>query len=151
MIEQVAEKLCYQRYGNIWGQTTPDIRNSFLREADGILNLFKAEYPIRYKEEADEIGAFIRRGWISPEHLKMMLDKLIVIEPICEKNSHQLQELLKYSQGGNEDVVLYWCNKCGSVQIDIESDGRFIRTAQAYKPQVQLQADKDKLLDLMGE
>ena len=47
---------------------------------ESLVNLFKTEYPIMYKEEADEVGDFIRRGWISPEHFRIIVDKLTVID-----------------------------------------------------------------------
>jgi len=53
---------------------TPD------ESADYILNLIRKEYPIIYREEADEVGYFIRLGWIPPYHLKTVLDGLTVIE-----------------------------------------------------------------------
>lgn len=42
----------------------------YTQEAKSLLAKVKSEYPIMYREYADEVGDFIRRGWIPPEEAK---------------------------------------------------------------------------------
>ena len=81
MKEQVAE-IIHRSRGKVrpWEKLQPSVKRERLIYAQEVIDLFKAEYPIMYKEEADEVGDFIRRGWIPTEHFKVMLDKLTVIE-----------------------------------------------------------------------
>jgi len=55
------------------------------RDADVIW--FNSEYPIKYREEADEVGHFIDRGWIPPEQYKINIQqaKTEVAREIFEK------------------------------------------------------------------
>jgi hypothetical protein len=53
-----------------------------------------------------------------------------------EECQHKLIKISKCVWDGaeNEDIVAYWCERCGAIQKDIESDGRFIRHHKVHKP-----------------
>ena len=57
-----------------------DRGNNFLIERleaqrDADVAWFNTEYPIMYREEADEVGDFIDRGWVPPEQYKLNIQQ----------------------------------------------------------------------------
>jgi hypothetical protein len=40
------------------------------------------------------------------------------------KCEHNLKEITRNDLGYNETEVVRWCNKCGAIVVDLESDGR---------------------------
>ncbi|MBU1173098.1 MAG: hypothetical protein KKD44_26340 [Proteobacteria bacterium] len=53
-----------------------------------------------------------------------------------KKHNHKLKliNVSAYDGSENEDIAIYWCEICGAIQEDIESDGRFVRHYAIYKP-----------------
>lgn len=43
-----------------------------------------------------------------------------------------------YDGSENLDIVSYWCEICGAIQQDIESDGRFVQHYKIYTPMTSL-------------
>ncbi len=69
LLTEIARKLCYQRYGNIWDKTTPDIQNSFLRNAKEILTKARevvGRARLTDEESADVYRQMWREGWDEP-------------------------------------------------------------------------------------
>lgn len=49
---------------------------------------------------------------------------------------HRLSKIAEqnYDTALNLDLAIYWCKDCGAIQMDIESDGRFIRHHKVLYP-----------------
>jgi len=76
--EQMSEEI--QAKTKKWGICNPafiedicHITAEAQRDAD--VEWFNSEYPIKYREEADEVGHFIDRGWIPPEQYKINIQQ----------------------------------------------------------------------------
>jgi len=63
-------------------------RNIVQAQRDADAAWFNTEYPIKYKEKADEVGDFIERGWTPPEQYKMNIQQ-----------AQQETDAISYTQG----------------------------------------------------
>jgi len=51
------------------------IDEACIHQRDADVAWFNDEYPIKYREKADEVGDFIDKGWVPPEQYKMNIQQ----------------------------------------------------------------------------